>query len=83
MNRIEMQMSQGGFLGCVHLADTSTHVGPYSKIRATEASVTNTITIGGAAITTDIVLAINEELLGHITEITLTSGAVLAYTESA
>lgn len=75
-----IQESQAGFHGVVYLNDTADHTGPYSKIRATEATVTNAITIGGTAITDDITLAIDQEIVGYITLIDLTSGAVLAYT---
>ena len=75
----EIIESQAGFLGVSYLNDTTDHTGPYSKIRATEATVINALTIGGTAITEDITLAIDQEIVGNITLVDLTSGAVLAY----
>ena len=79
----EVMLSQAGYLGVAYLNDTADHVGPYSKIRATEVTVINALTIGATVITEDITLAIDQEIVGKITLVDLTSGAVLAYTESA
>ena len=83
MNLTDVKMSQAGYMGCEYIVDTDDHVGPYSKIRATEATVINAITIGAAVITEDITLAINQVIEGRITLVDLTSGAVLAYKESS
>ena len=83
MNRHDVQMSQAGYYGVAYLNDTADHTGPYSKIRATETTVINAITIGATVITENITLAIDQEIVGQITLVDLTSGAVLAYKESS
>ncbi len=71
--------------GGVIIGDTATHTGKFGEIQALSATVVATIVTVSPGILTGVVTAIpipaGTSIFGNFTEITLTSGKVIAYNQ--
>ena len=64
--------------GFDYINDTASHDGPYIALQACEGTVINSIT-GEQISESNVTMASTQVILGHITNVELASGSVIAY----